>query len=191
LGRPRATALALAVVLVAGTLAAPWIVRLPAGAIVAERGDVSISITHRIKIWRFVSDTIGERPALGWGLNAARELPGRLAPDGASRVASATEESSLHPHNAFLQIWLELGIVGATLLSLLLMHAVRAAHQLAGPDGGGRDEAAMALAALAAGCLVAATGYGIWQAWWLAGLWLAAAFVGALAPGRDARAPTR
>ncbi len=187
LRRPRATALALAVVLAAGTFAAPWIVRVPTGEVVAARGDVSISITHRIKIWRFVSDAIAERAALGWGLNAARELPGRLAPGGEMRIAASTEESSLHPHNVFLQVWVELGVVGAALLTLLLLHAVRAAHRLAGPDGGGRNEAAMALGTLTAGCLVAATGYGIWQAWWLAGLWLAAAFVGALARGCDAR----
>ncbi|HSE80041.1 MAG TPA: O-antigen ligase family protein [Alphaproteobacteria bacterium] len=186
---PRVTGPALAAVLVAGALAAPWIVRIPLGETFGARTDVSISITHRIKIWRFVSDAIGERPAVGWGLNAARELPGRLSTDGAARIAPTTEEISLHPHNAFLQIWLELGVVGVVMTCLLLWRVTRGAWRLA--DGGGRGAAAVTLAAIAAGSLVAVTGYGIWQAWWLAGLWLAAALIAAVAQGGDATATAR
>lgn len=188
---PLVTGRTFATVLVAGALAAPWIVRIPLGEAVAARGDVSLSITHRIKIWRFVSDAIDERPAFGWGLNAARDLPGRLTADGAARMAPSAEEMSLHPHNAFLQIWLELGVVGAVMVCLLLAHATRGARRLAAPDGGGRNEAAMALGGLGAACLIAVTGYGIWQAWWLAGLWLAAAFIAALARRGDAQATAR
>src|SRR5262249_19741940 len=34
------------------------------------------SVTHRMLIWRFVSDRIAERPVLGWGLNSSRAIPG-------------------------------------------------------------------------------------------------------------------
>jgi hypothetical protein len=37
-----------------------------------------------------------------------------------------------------------------------------------------------AVATVAAGICVALVGYGIWQAWWMAALWLAAALMAAL-----------
>ena len=74
---------------------------------------------------------------------------------------------------------------------LLLGGATRGAWRFATAGGGGRGTGAMTLAAIAAGSLVAVTGYGIWQAWWLAGLWLAAALIAAVAQGGDAPATAR
>ena len=76
----------------------------------------------------------------------------------------------LHPHNAPLQLWLELGIPGALLFvaitaCLLIAIARRLRDRLA---------AATAATVLLVAITLSSFSYGIWQTWWLAALWLAA-----------------
>ncbi len=178
--RSRPAAIALAAAIAVGAAAAPLLPRTPAVVALAERRDVSVSIYHRLEIWRFAAEAIAERPLLGWGLNAARDLPGgkKPSPSGHSRLP-------LHPHNAFLQWWLELGVVGAALGTALLLVATGGAMRLdSGTDAASRWARASALALVASGTLVAAVGYGIWQAWWMAALWIAAVLMAATAKGQ-------
>ncbi len=124
------------------------------------------SIWHRTEIWAFVADRIAERPLLGWGLNAARVVPG-----GKGFIQPGVENLPLHPHNAVLQIWLELGAVGATIGAaiavLVVYHATSPGHAQGTRIG--------MTAAAAAALTVATTAYGLWQGWWMAALWLIAA----------------
>ncbi len=136
----------------------------------------SVSVTHRLKIWRFVADVIAERPLAGWGLNASRELPG-----GNVEIAPGANRLPLHPHNAFLQVWVELGAIGVALGAALGITALWAAMTLRPPAAGdARCARASALALIASGSLVAGVAYGIWQGWWMAALWLAAGFMAAI-----------
>jgi O-antigen ligase len=68
----------------------------------------------------------------------------------------------LHPHNGPLQIWLELGAVGAVAAAafwgLALARLSRPAPSLA----------AAATAACAAVYLLSSVNFGVWQEWWLA-----------------------
>lgn len=179
--RPRPAAIILAAAIIAGAAAIPALPRAPAIVALAERHDMSVSVYHRLNIWRFAAEAVAQRPLLGWGLNASRNMPGgsELSPSGQSRLP-------LHPHNAFLQWWLELGAVGAAIGTAFLLAAIGGAMRL-GPGGeASRLAQSAALAAIASGMLVAAVGYGIWQAWWMAVLWIAAALVAA-APSRQAR----
>ena len=80
------------------------------------------------------------------------------------------ERMPLHPHNGALQVWLELGAVGALVAALLAMVT---ASRLAAPSlepvvrAGG-------LAVLIAAAVELSLSYGMWQSWWIAVLWLAA-----------------
>ncbi|WP_336486625.1 O-antigen ligase family protein [Methylobacterium nigriterrae] len=69
-----------------------------------------------------------------------------------------------HPHNSFLQVWAELGIVGAGLAMAVLLLTLRA---LAAWQA---TERAAALGLTAAAAAVAFVEHGAWQAWWTAGL---------------------
>ncbi|ACL59534.1 O-antigen ligase family protein [Methylobacterium nodulans] len=69
-----------------------------------------------------------------------------------------------HPHNSFLQVWAELGIVGAALAAIVLLLTLRALSAWPKPD------CAAALAAMAAAAGIAFVGHGAWQGWWIAGL---------------------
>lgn len=83
------------------------------------------SILHRIEIYRYVAHKTADRPLFGHGFSASRFL-GKEAPEFhiADREvvgASSTSLIPLHTHNLALQVWLELGAVGAGLLAFMLV----------------------------------------------------------------------
>jgi O-antigen ligase len=179
--RARPVALALAGLVVVGAIAAPVLPRLPVVNTLIERSNGAVSIAHRLRIWRFAAKSVAEHPVAGWGLNASRDLPG-----GIEEIVPGEPNLPLHPHNAMLQWWLELGAVGAALGTALVVLALLGAGRL-GPVLFRADAMrATALATTASAIVVALVGYGIWQAWWMAALWLAAATVAALGTSRSA-----
>ena len=121
------------------------------------------SAIHRIYTWEFTADRIAEHPFVGWGLDSSRAIPG-----GQELVVQDGPALSLHPHNAGLQIWLELGLPGAVILAALLLVIGR------GLAGLPRPAMAPAAAAFAAAFVFASLSFGIWQNWWVAALGLTA-----------------
>ena len=169
-GRP--AALGLAGLFAALVLAAPL---LPFGPLAPDLhagwlGDIRYSGLHRLHIWRFTAERILEHPAIGWGLDAARSIPG-----GAAEIARGGTLMSLHPHNAPLQVWLELGAVGAALAAALLFAVGRAVAAME-LDPVGR---AVAAAALAAVMVFEVLSYGVWQTWWVGTIGLTAGWIAA------------
>ena len=120
--------------------------------------SVKISAGHRLLIWSFAGDRIAERPLTGWGLDSSRAIPG-----GDDPIRPGENWMPLHPHNAALQVWLELGAPGAVLFALLSAIAWGALARVTWP--------ALFTAAAGAsltnaflGCFVT---YGVWQEWWV------------------------
>ncbi|HEX2116899.1 MAG TPA: O-antigen ligase family protein [Alphaproteobacteria bacterium] len=180
--RATLVARAFAAVMVLAAAAAPVLPRLPAVDTLVERtnemvgpGNGVISIVHRLQIWQFTAEAVAVRPVTGWGLNAARDLPG-----GIGEITPGARRLPLHPHNAILQWWLELGAVGAALGTALVVLAILGAGRLGKPAAGPDPTRPAALAAVASAIAVALVGYGIWQGWWMAALWLAAALMAAV-----------
>lgn len=138
------------------------------------------SLHHRLVIWHFAAGRIAEKPLWGWGFDAARTIPGgettleiqRPTQPGKPEDLPFYEQlMPLHPHNASLHVWLELGAVGAFGLCALLW-------LLAGRCGaltGAGSQGPAALAALLAGFVMANMSFGFWQSWWQSTLWIAAA----------------
>ena len=175
-----------AVVSVVGVMTAPWSLPRLADAprVLAAADALKGSAGHRLLIWSFVGDRIAERRLLGWGLDAARAIPG-----GKGEVRPGMTRLPLHPHNAALQLWLELGMPGAALFALFvgwlwLRLAAAPWPRLYAAAVGGSLTAALA-AAFAA--------YGIWQEWWLGTLGLVVFLILVMArvadPGADATPP--
>ena len=176
---PRATRNGLAGLAAVLMLALPWIL----GASLPR--DVSAlpnSAAHRLLIWDFTAERIAERPILGWGMDSSRAIPsGTLRTDEATRNAFGLTSHAahhwfihaqllpLHPHNLALQVWLELGLIGAVLMALLLAMLALACRTPA------------ACGVFAAGLVIAMLSYGAWQYWWVSGLLLASV---TLAAGR-------
>ena len=77
----------------------------------------------------------------------------------------------LHPHNAALQWWVELGAIGAVLGAAVALLATGALRRIPDPRS-----AATGVALLASAATVGCMSFGVWQSWWIAALALAAAF---------------
>jgi O-antigen ligase len=152
-----------AAALVAGFAIAPFQGAI-ANSLIPPKLTAELADTHsreRIDVWLSFGAAIREDPILGAGFGASARLQDTSV---AARVPP--ERRALlevgHPHDAAMQIWTELGIVGAalaTLLLLLLLWSMRAwpARKLA-----------PALALLAGVASVALVGHGAWQGWWAA-----------------------
>ena len=171
---PRAAARAAAIVCVLIIITAPLtfarVARLEAVTETAE--GVKFSAWHRLMIWSFAGDRIAERPLAGWGLDSSRAIPGGDEPIYQGRVWLP-----LHPHNAPVQLWLELGVPGAALFALLLAWLWLRIAAAPWP----RLFAAAAGAGLTSAVIAAMGAYGIWQEWWIGTLWFSLFLILAMA----------
>lgn len=110
--------------------------------------DIPESWSLRMGYWSHAIDWIRLRPLQGWGLDASRMFgPGIV----------------LHPHNDELQVWLELGAVGAVAAAAFWWLSL---SRLSRPAG---DRSMMGVAG---SCVVyllfASLNFGAWQEWWVA-----------------------
>lgn len=128
------------------------------------------SVTHRLLIWEFVSERIGEKPIAGWGLGASKYL-GATEKFHNDRHQLYTEAIPLHPHNGILQVWLELGGVGSAILCVLAFIVLRQFLLSTRP---GRFEFVTA-GLFATGMTYFLVSYGIWSSWWQQYIWFAVA----------------
>lgn len=133
---------------------------------------------HRAMIWSFALDRLAERPVLGWGLDAARAIPG--ADDNSSHPDCLPPETwglnqimPLHPHNGVMHVWLELGVVGAFLGLGLILSTLRKAYAL----NSYRSLQALITGSAAAYFIIALLSFGVWQGWWIATLIMTMAFI--------------
>ena len=143
-----------------------------------HRADwLSGSERHRVEIWNFSVERIAEKPLLGWGFDASRYI-GEVFFDAGEANPKIV---SLHPHNAPLQIMLELGAIGAVITLALLWLIATQLDSL--PRRARECGQAMFIATLAIGCVA----FGQWQNWWLALLFSIALLVPLTARPDDAR----
>ena len=156
----RAAAAASILLIITAPLTFARLERLPAFTETADA--IKQSAGHRLLIWSFVGDRIAEHAIIGWGLDSSRAIPGGNDP-----IEPGETWLPLHPHNAPLQLWLELGVPGAVLFALVTASAWLA---LAAADWP-RLFAAAAGGGLAAAFVACLGTYGIWQEWWQGTLW--------------------
>lgn len=140
---------------------------------------VPMSWAHRIAIWRYTCARIFEQPWFGHGIDA-----GRVTTDMVSIRGMEMRGIPVHPHSASLQIWHDLGLVGALLSAALIAYG---GWRLSRAFAGDRYAGAATAAVLAMFGLMANVGWSLWQEWWMATLLLTAALIGALG-ARAARA---
>lgn len=148
--------------------------------LIRSLGMSEFSLHHRMAIWQFASEHSIARPFTGWGLDSSRMI-------GVGQVATVDDAPNigfrnvdilpLHPHNALLQAWLEIGVVGAVILAALFTTPLLAIQRCIA----GRFERAAAYAAFTASIVLAELSFGIWQGWWISLLALVAILLAALA----------
>lgn len=116
------------------------------------------SSQQRVQIWNTAADMIAQNPLFGWGFDASRVI---------SRQAITNTDGSaglmfLHPHNAPLQVLLELGAVGGAIAVVILWVIVARLERLPTPSR------ICGQACFVATLAIASTAYGVWQNHWLA-----------------------
>lgn len=184
---PRILAVLLALALVAAPVAIPIVVPSFEETVALHQRVPALnpSALHRLFIWRFVAERIAERPVLGWGMDAARDLPG-----GQLDLATTYPEAQLpanaralplHPHQGELEWRVDLGVPGTVLMLAILVWSL---WQAGWRGSVSPTRRAGTLAWATAAIVIGSVSYGFWQAWWLACLWLGAAVLAA--PAIDA-----
>lgn len=173
---------ALAAILCAALLAAPWMAQFLFSHFAALAADTpwlrGSYMPHRMEIWDFVSRRALERPLLGHGAEATRDIKDFAT----ARLYHPTAEV-LHPHNFAVQLWIEFGVLGAVLAGVFFRQLLVSIEKTPVPS-------ARVLLAVFIACLsVAATGYGLWQSWWLGLFCLLLGFAGAALPLEESRNP--
>ncbi|MBV8568950.1 MAG: O-antigen ligase family protein [Methylobacteriaceae bacterium] len=162
---PRALILMAAIGVAGVLIAAPFAGPL-ARHFLASRPVQLFTESHasaRVAIWSAFDARFRDRPLLGYGFDASAHV--YLVPRPAGVAANAEADATiarLHPHNGFLQIWIELGAAGAIAAALFLAAVLRALAR--SPV----TRLPWHMALLASALVMALVGFGLWQAWWSA-----------------------
>lgn len=119
-----------------------------------------LSARYRVTIWNKIAELIPEAPLLGVGADMTYSIRPvmRESPAGTALWSGLP---ITHPHNVYLQIWYELGLVGVLLFTALGLVLVR---QLSNSDAAVRPFAA---AMFATAATQIAFSYNVWQIWFM------------------------
>lgn len=156
---PSATGQGLRLVTILAMLLAVPLSLAPATLGLDRTPHLPLSFRDRVRIWDFAArETLGS-PIVGLGIQSARARQEELLRAGQSQ-AELQGRPGWHAHNFFLQIWYELGAVGAALALGFALSSLAAIGRL-GPQirawGCG----------LYAGVLASSFGWGLWQEWFI------------------------
>ena len=116
------------------------------------------SARQRVDIWYTAVDLIAQKPLFGWGFDASRVISSQ----GHTNADGSVGLMLLHPHNAPLQVMLELGAVGGAMAVAVLWILATRLDRFAAPSR------LFGQACFAATLAIACTAYGVWQNQWLA-----------------------
>jgi len=146
---------------------------MPDTMIEATKGGHS---RERVELWQAFSDVSRHYPLLGTGFSSSPYMGSHPV---AAEINPAYQKMLRigHPHNAFLQVWVELGAVGALLLTGLVFWVLRCLSRA--PD----EIRRVGFMTLMSASAIALVSHGAWQGWWIAAIALAIALL-TLRPGR-------
>ena len=126
------------------------------------------SVGLRMDAWRIGVNLISEKPLFGWGI-----IPFSTLVTFAPETFFTNNKSFLfvHPHNGFIQIWVQLGALGAITTFAVMLASVRKILKL--------DAAYIPFASVLfiSSALVYSISHGAWQGWWAAELILLSGMV--------------
>ena len=171
LAAPRRAVAIIGAAILAALILAPLLAFLPVDLIFQKAGGAApASWLHRVVVWQAVGAQIPEGLPFGHGADYAR-----IWKDTAATVAVPGSRFELsvmptHPHNVFLQIWLELGLPGVLTIAAFIFFGLRILRAVSLPPV---VMAGMigALAAIMVSLLIEGS---IWQVWRHAAMALAA-----------------
>ena len=153
-------AISMALILVALTIPflTPIIVKEIRGSVYEKL--ISRNVMQRLEIWNFTSEKINGSPFVGHGFGAARSISATSI-----NIANTNWKAMpLHPHNSFLQVWLELGLLGV----LILCYYLHLLFKNIKEKVVSKSIQACLASTLISTLILSLISFGIWQYWWIA-----------------------
>lgn len=171
--RPKSCAAALAALIIGSLALAPFIAASAPADVYSEAAANALpaSWEQRIAVWKAASDrALNECMPLGCGADYARAWSAEGATVAVRASTIPLPEMPIHPHNVFIQVWLELGLPGVFAMIFALGAAARALLKSK------IDRLAMAAVCGASGVSFISVMFeaSLWQVWRLAVFALAA-----------------
>ncbi|MEP1229921.1 MAG: O-antigen ligase family protein [Litorimonas sp.] len=130
-----------------------------------QLAELPLSVEHRLRMWAYAWERILENPWLGNGFDASRSYQDTFI----SKEGYEIVIVSLHTHNAPVQIWLEIGMIGAVLSALTLVMLMKPALRFSSNSARASALAGTVMAI----ALFGATTIGVWQFWWWGSMFIA------------------
>ena len=135
-----------------------------------QLNNLKASAMHRVIIYQFGAKNVMKKPLLGWGMDASRSIPAGTDQtnkfkckdaDGFITERNFSSNLPLHPHNAGIQIWLELGLFGSVLLIFSVLLLIKRFKEDLSSD---KELAALA-ATFCCAYTIYSISFGLWQSW--------------------------
>lgn len=139
----------------------------------------------RVNIWVSFGAAVRDAPILGQGLGSSATMAQR---DVAQRIPleNRTMLGVGHPHQMFLQMWVELGVVGVIIaLTLIGWWVIKPLAHLISNENLDISYYATCFALLTSIILIALVGHGLWQGWWIAAIGASIAWLKAFSPATE------
>jgi O-antigen ligase len=132
-----------------------------------QETSIGGSIIHRLLVWEYVANETYKKPILGHGIGTSR----LIGQDIILNVPNTNQEIKggipLHPHNNFLEIWLELGLLGIIIISILWMKIIKYGIQMRQDSyiiGTGVCSSIVTI------FIISNLSFGVFQAWWMSSI---------------------
>lgn len=129
-------------------------------------GDQGASAGNRLEVWDYISRYALQNPLYGFGVEATRSVK-----EFDSAEIFQRGKTILHPHNFALQAWIEFGLIGAISTCALVIYSLQKIQK--------DFQYGSQRIFLPTFCMlvsIGATGYGVWQGWWLGLILMAVAY---------------
>lgn len=133
-----------------------------------QAGWLPQTARNRIILWSVTADRLQQAPILGIGIDSTKPLDEESAASAPRNPGDAyAQRTGRHAHNIFMQTWYELGAVGACLLLIVGIVALRELSRLPG------IQQPFAYAGFVSALAIASFTWGMWQPWFMCafGLW--------------------
>ena len=125
------------------------------------------SIIHRILVWEFVGNEIFNKPLVGHGAGTSRLIGQNIILNVPNTKLEIKGGIPLHPHNNFLEIWLELGFFGIMILSALWFKIIQYGIKMRKDSyiiGTGICSSIVSI------FIISNLSFGVFQAWWMSSI---------------------
>ena len=136
-------------------------------AIPWQKTKFAESIIHRLLVWDFGGKEILKKPILGYGIGTSRLI-------GQNKILNIPHTKDeikggipLHPHNNFLEIWLELGLIGIATFFIIWIKIIKYGYKLRANSyiiGTGICTSIINI------FIICNLSFGFFQAWWISSI---------------------